>query len=79
MELKTLQGIEEEPEWSQKVFDAEGIYISPYRLRQEAIKHYKNFRRYLDKQDDLVNHCGISMTCNFIKDFFNLTEEDILK
>ncbi len=88
MKLKTLEEIEKEPEWSQKVFDAEGIYISPFRLKQEAIKWIKEhdwiYDAENDKGHDLPDELNLThvdkefqIICKWIKHFFNISEEDL--
>jgi len=48
------------------------------KLKEEAIEWIKHYKNMLSKDpSDLVNHIGITMTCHFIKDFFNITDEDL--
>ena len=57
MKLKTLKDFE---------IDAEGIYVSSYILRQEAIKRFKDRE---SKQQCIGDDDW--------KDFFNITEKDM--
>lgn len=76
MKLKTLKEIELHATPTSRGWV--GGYCLSGELRTEAIKHYKHFRGHLtNNPNDLVNHHGIAMICSFIKDFFNITEEDL--
>lgn len=51
--------------------------FNPKRLRQEAIKWAKKGRKNLKKFNDREYELIEFAISRFIKDFFNLTEEDI--
>lgn len=49
----------------------EGIYFSEKDLKQEAIKH---IQEHQETDDEDKHSCDV---CAWIKDFFNITEEDL--
>jgi len=53
-------------------------------IRQEAIKHIQHYQKYIDdlqgkfnEGTKLVNQLGLSHTINWIKNFFNITSEEL--
>lgn len=64
MKLKTLKDLQKDCEWKYDTFIA---------LKQEAIKHYKQIHNSLIGERGHLDHD----VCVWIKDFFNLTEEDL--
>lgn len=86
---KTLKDIELEKEWSEKVFDAEGIYISPHRLKQEAIKWIKDLEKEIEqikkipevyqefKKNPILIRGEVCHTIRWIKHFFNINGEEL--
>jgi hypothetical protein len=69
-ELKTLKDIEYHENWSSK--KGYDIIVNSNTLKQEAIKWVKDFKvSHYTRQD------GIETIEDFIKHFFNLTEEDL--
>jgi len=91
-DLKTLEDIEEDLKVEQEIeiapdflLEFEGKKpITAERLRQEAIKHLKSYREFIENEEekfdleqrsiDIVQAKGIVF---FIKEFFDISEEDI--
>lgn len=77
MKLKTLKDLEKEHE----KYTYEDSLVTGDELRQEAIKHYKDLRDYVNKRHGAHAYSlttrQMAGAMDWIKYFFNISEEEL--